>query len=42
MKDYQKQRKAGMKPVFKPENLEINLFVLKLGVEKINYLKIIT
>ena len=26
MKDYQKQRKAGMKPVFKPENLEINLF----------------
>ena len=21
-----KQRKAGMKPVFKPENLEINLF----------------
>lgn len=26
MKDYQKQLKAGMKPVFKPENLEINLF----------------
>ncbi|RIL70826.1 alanine:cation symporter family protein [Staphylococcus devriesei] len=26
MRDYQKQRKAGMRPVFKPENLEINLF----------------
>ena len=26
MKDYQMQRKAGKNPVFKPENLEINLF----------------
>ena len=26
MKDYQQQRKEGKKPVFKPENLEINLF----------------
>ena len=26
MKDYQLQRKAGKNPVFKPENLEINLF----------------
>ncbi len=26
MKDYNKQRKAGRKPVFRPENLEINLF----------------
>ena len=26
MNDYQRQRKAGKKPVFKPEELEINLF----------------
>ena len=26
MKDYQRQRKEGKRPVFKPENLEINLF----------------
>ncbi|MCV5997742.1 alanine:cation symporter family protein, partial [Enterococcus faecalis] len=26
MKDYQKQKKEGKNPVFKPENLEINLF----------------
>ena len=26
MNDYQKQRKAGRKPVFRPEELEINLF----------------
>ena len=26
MKDYQNNVKSGMKPVFKPENLEINLF----------------
>lgn len=26
MKDYIKQKRAGLKPVFKPENLEINLF----------------
>ncbi len=26
MNDYQRQRKAGKKPVFKPEDLEINLF----------------
>ena len=34
MKDYQKQRKAGMKPVFKPEGiLKLTYLVLKLGVE---------
>ena len=33
MKDYQKQRKAGMKPVFKPEILKLTYLVLKLGVE---------
>ncbi|CAM2826743.1 amino acid carrier protein [Mammaliicoccus fleurettii] len=26
MKDYQKQRKAGKRPIFRPEELEINLF----------------
>ena len=26
MKDYIQQKRAGLKPVFKPENLEINLF----------------
>src|SRR5699024_12318099 len=26
MNDYQRERKAGKKPVFKPEELEINLF----------------
>ncbi|ARJ51803.1 alanine/glycine:cation symporter family protein [Staphylococcus lutrae] len=26
MKDYQRQRKAGKRPIFKPEELEINLF----------------
>ena len=31
-----------MKPVFKPENLEINLFGIETWGRKINYLKIIT
>ena len=39
MKDYQKQRKVGMKPVFKPENLEINLFGIETWGREINYLK---
>ncbi len=31
MKDYQKQKKEGKNPVFKPENLEINLFGSFIG-----------
>ena len=44
MKDYQMQRKAGKNPVFKPENLEINLFELNLGVsmQQIKQIKIIS
>lgn len=35
MKDYQRQRKEGKKPVFRPENLEINLFGIECwGMKK--------
>ena len=37
MKDYQQQRKEGKKPVFKPENLEINLFGIESWDLKLKY-----
>ncbi|REH75392.1 alanine/glycine:cation symporter family protein [Staphylococcus felis] len=34
MKDYQRQRKEGKRPIFRPENLEINLFGIECWGEQ--------
>ncbi|AVQ33223.1 sodium:alanine symporter family protein [Staphylococcus muscae] len=39
MKDYQKQRRAGKRPLFKPEELEINLFGIECWGDQSKNLK---